>query len=89
MAKLIARSDALEERLGAALPLLREVKELVEKIAAQPAVVPPARLVAIDKGTDVARELERIAEQPPALTALELIKRAVREPLPFGARLEK
>jgi hypothetical protein len=33
--------------------------------------------------------LERIAEQPPALTALELIKRAVREPLPFGARLEK
>lgn len=89
MAKLIARSDALEQRLGAALPLLREVKELVEKIAAQPAVMPPARLVAIDKGSDVARELERIAEQPPALTALELIKRAVREPLPFGARLEK
>lgn len=87
--KLMARSDALEERLGAALPLLREVKELVEKIAAQPAVVPPARFVAVDKGADVARELERIAEQPPALTALELIKRAVREPLPFGARLER
>ena len=87
--KLIARSDALEERLGAALPLLREVKELVEKIAAQPAVVPPSRFVAIDKGSDVARELERIAEQPAALTALELIKRAVREPLPFGARLER
>jgi HK97 family phage prohead protease len=89
MQKLIARSDALEQRLSAALPLLREVKELVEKIASQPAVTPPSRLVAIDKGTDVARELERIAEQPPALTALELIKRAVREPLPFGARLER
>lgn len=89
MQKLIARSDALEERLGAALPLLREVRELVEKIAAQPAVMPPSRFVAIDKGSDVARELARIAEQAPALTALELIKRAVREPLPFGARLER
>jgi phage head maturation protease len=89
MAKLMQRNDALEERLGAALPLLREVKELVEKVAAQPAVVPPARLVAIDKGADVARELDRIAAQPPALTALELIKRAVREPLPFGANLER
>jgi phage head maturation protease len=88
MAKLLARNEALEERLGAALPLLLEVKALVEKMAAQPAVVPPARLVAIDKSADIARELGRIAEQPPALTALELIKRAVREPLPFGARLE-
>jgi HK97 family phage prohead protease len=89
MQKLLARHDALEERLGAALPLLLAVKELVEKIAAQPAVTPPSRLVAIDKGSDVARELERIAEQPPALTALELIKRAVREPLPFGAALDR
>jgi hypothetical protein len=89
MAKLLARNEALEDRLGAALPLLAEVRELVAKIAAQPAVPPPARLIAVDKGADVARELERIAEQPPALTALELIKRAVREPLPFGARLER
>ena len=88
MAKLLARNQALEERLGAALPLLHEVKALVEKVAAQPAVMPPARLVAIDKRADVARELDRIAEQPPALTALELIKRAVREPLPFGGRIE-
>jgi len=88
MAKLLARNQALEERLAAALPLLHEVKALVEKVAAQPAVVPPARLVAIDKRADVARELDRLAEQPPALTALELIKRAVREPLPFGGRIE-
>jgi hypothetical protein len=88
MAKLLARNQALEERLGAALPLLHEVKALVEKVAAQPAVMPPSRLVAIDKRADVARELDRIAEQPPALTALELIKRAVREPLPFGGRIE-
>jgi phage head maturation protease len=88
MAKFIARNAALEERLAAALPLLHEVKALVEKVAAQPAVVPPARLVAVDKRADVARELDRIAEQPPALTALELIKRAVREPLPFGGRIE-
>ena len=88
MAKLMAGNDALAERIAAALPLLTEVKALVEKVAAQPAVVPPARLVAVEKGADVARELERIAEQPPALTALELIRRAVREPLPFGARLE-
>ena len=89
MAKLLARNQALEERLGAALPLLLEVKALVEKVAAQPAVVPPSRLVAIDKSADVARELDRIAEQPPALTALELIKRAVREPLPFGSTLQR
>jgi HK97 family phage prohead protease len=89
MQKLTERHDALEERLAAMLPILGEVKALIEKVAAQPAVTPPARLVAIDKGADVARELERLAEQPPALTALELIKRAVREPLPFGARLER
>ena len=89
MAKLLAHNEALEDRLGAALPLLGEVRDLVAKIAAQPAVQPPARLVAVDKGADVARELERIAEQPPAITALELTKRAVREPLPFGARSER
>jgi hypothetical protein len=89
IAKLNARNAALEERLAGAMPLLREVKELVEKVAAQPAVMPPSRLVVIDKGADVARELERIADQPPAVTAFELIKRAMREPLAFGAPLEK
>ena len=89
LAKLAARTDALEAELGGALPLLREMRDLVEKVASQPAVVPPSRLVAVDKGTDVARELERIAAQPPALTAFELIRRAMKEPLPFGAPLEK
>jgi hypothetical protein len=89
MAKLLQRNAALEEQLGSAVPLILQVKELVEKVAAQPAVMPPARLIAIDKGDDVARELERIAGQPPAVTAFELIKRAVREPLPFGAPLGK
>jgi HK97 family phage prohead protease len=82
------RAGALDE-LAAALPLIREVKELVEKVAAQPAVMPPSRLVAIDKGSDVTRELDRIAAQPPAVTAFELIKRAIREPLPFNAPLDK
>ncbi len=89
IAKLNARNAALEQRLGADNALLRELKTLVEKVAAQPAVMPPSRLVAIDKGADVARELERIADQPPAVTAFELIKRAMREPLAFGAPLEK
>ena len=89
MTRLMARNEALAAELGAALPLIREVKDLVEKVAAQPAVVPPSRLVAIDKGADVARELERLATQPPAVTAFELIKRAMREPLPFGAPLDK
>lgn len=89
LAKLGARTDTLEAELGAALPLLREMRDLVEKVASQPAVVPPSRLVAVDKGADVARELERIAAQPPALTAFELIRRAMKEPLPFGAPLEK
>ncbi|HUZ75806.1 MAG TPA: DUF6582 domain-containing protein [Stellaceae bacterium] len=89
MTKLMARNDALAAELGAALPLIREVKDLIEKVAAQPAVVPPSRLVAVDKGADVARELERLATQPPAVTAFELIKRAMREPLPFGAPLDK
>jgi phage head maturation protease len=89
MTKLMARNDALAAELGAALPLIREVKDLVAKVAAQPAVVPPSRLVAVDKGADVARELERLAAQPPAVTAFELIKRAMREPLPFGAPLDK
>ena len=87
VAKLIAKNAALEQQLGAAVPLLLQVKSLVEKVAAQPAVVPPSRLHAVDKSADVARELERIAAQPPALTAFELIKRAVQEPLPFGAKL--
>jgi hypothetical protein len=86
-ARLAARNAALEERLGAAVPLILQVKALVEKVAAQPAVMPPHRLTAIDKGADVARELERIAEQPPAVTAFELIRRAVKEPLPFGSKL--
>jgi phage head maturation protease len=87
VAKLIAKNAALEQQLGAAVPLLLQVKSLVEKVAAQPAVVPPSRLHAVEKSSDVARELERIAEQPPALTAFELIKRAMQEPLSFGAKL--
>jgi phage head maturation protease len=89
LAKLGARTSALEGELGRAMPLLLQLKELVEKVASQPAVVPPSRLVAIDKSADVARELERIAEQPPAMTAFELIRRALREPLPFGAQTAK
>ncbi|HZT51914.1 MAG TPA: HK97 family phage prohead protease [Stellaceae bacterium] len=89
LAKLAARTEALEDGLGTVLPLLKEMRDLVEKVAAQPAVVPPARLVAVDKGADVARELERIAQQPPAVTAFELIRRAMREPIPFGAPLGK
>lgn len=89
LVKLAARTDALEAELGAALPLLKEMRDLVEKVASQPAVVPPSRLVAVDKGADVARELERIAAQPPAITAFELIRRAMKEPIPFGAPLEK